>query len=122
MILKGKKIQYVHRLIALAWHENTRKLPQVNHKDGNKQNNFYENLEWVSAKTNVKHAVKTGLNIAKKGFDNANAKLNRKQVLEIKNLLASGKLSQYKIGVLFNVSRSCILNIKRKVVWADVNE
>lgn len=36
-------------------------LPQVNHIDGNKQNNNLNNLEWVSAKTNMKHAIDSGL-------------------------------------------------------------
>lgn len=30
------------------------------------------------------------------------------------------KLSQYKIAKIFGVSRSCILNIKRGIVWKDV--
>ncbi len=52
----------VHRLVAQAW------LPppeedktEVNHKDGNKENNRAENLEWVTPAENARHARVTGL-------------------------------------------------------------
>lgn len=52
---------YVHTCVALAFLPNGSNLPQVNHKDGNKENNCVENLEWCSAKQNLLHARKTGL-------------------------------------------------------------
>ena len=46
----------VHRLVAEAFIPNPNGLPQVHHKDGDKQNNSVENLEWVSALTNIRYS------------------------------------------------------------------
>lgn len=52
----------LHRLVLCTFQpiDNMENL-QVNHKDGNKQNNNLENLEWVTAKENIRHSFKTGL-------------------------------------------------------------
>lgn len=54
------KSNYVHRLVAEAF-LTTGKNQCVNHIDGNKLNNHYTNLEWVTFKQNSEHASKTGL-------------------------------------------------------------
>ena len=51
-ISKNKRI---HRLVAEAFIPNPFNLPEVNHKDGNKLNNCYNNLEWTTRKNNAIH-------------------------------------------------------------------
>lgn len=51
----------VHRLLATTYLPNPNKYPHVNHKDGNKINNQLENLEWVSAGINTRHAIDIGM-------------------------------------------------------------
>lgn len=46
---------YVHRLVVQTFIPNPNNLLEVNHKDGNKENNCIDNLEWTTRKDNVLH-------------------------------------------------------------------
>lgn len=49
--LQGKTFK-VHRLVAEAFVPNPDRLPYVLHKDGNRENNHYANLEWSARQSN----------------------------------------------------------------------
>lgn len=59
-MFKGKKTQKVHRLVAKAFVPNPNGFEEVNHIDGDKENNNAENLEWTDRKGNMGHASRIG--------------------------------------------------------------
>lgn len=56
------KDYYIHRLVCSNFIRPLQPKEEINHKDGNKQNNRIDNLEIVSRVTNQNHAYDTGLN------------------------------------------------------------
>ena len=52
----GKRKNYlIHRLVAEHFLDNPNNLPEVNHKDEDKSNNFVNNLEWCKHKYNMNY-------------------------------------------------------------------
>lgn len=68
----------IHRLVALAWISNNDffEKPIVNHKDGNKFNYYYKNLEWFSYSENTIHAINNGLTSYNKKYKVRDLKSN----------------------------------------------
>lgn len=68
----------VHRLVSQAFIPNPKNKSEVNHIDGNKQNNNVNNLEWSTREENIQHAYNNGLNLGsmknKRGIDNPHSK------------------------------------------------
>lgn len=56
-----QKMFSVHRLVAKYFVDNPNNLPEVNHLDGNKLNNHYTNLKWVTRSENMQHMYDSGL-------------------------------------------------------------
>lgn len=46
---------YIHRLVAIAYIPNPDSKPEVNHKNKERSDNYYENLEWCTRKENINH-------------------------------------------------------------------
>ena len=79
---KVRKHISIHRAVAILYVPNPNNLPQVNHIDGNKLNNHYTNLEWVTNKENRTHAIENGL--MKVGTDYEHTKLTEDDIRYIR--------------------------------------
>lgn len=112
-----RKRYLLHRLVAKIFIPNPNNYPEVNHIDGNKENNCVENLEWVTGLQNKEHAKQN--NLTCKGIKNIKAKLTEKDVLEIRKLLSKGKY-QKDIAAAFNVQQSAISAIKVGKHWGHI--
>jgi hypothetical protein len=73
----------IHRAVATLYVPNPDNLPEVDHKDTNKMNNHYTNLEWVSTKENRDRAIRNGL--MKVGTDYEHTKLSEDDVKYIRD-------------------------------------
>lgn len=114
----------VHVLIAMAFLGHKRGELYINHIDGNKHNNHVDNLEIVTCKENVQHALATGLR--KYGFDNGSNVLNRKQGKEALQMRKE-RHSLQQIADHFGVSIQAIQNTIKWTVQesgesCDLNE
>ncbi len=114
-LCKNKKCKslLVHRLIAQTFITNVENKSQVNHKDGNKQNNNVNNLEWVTPSENDKHAFKIGLK-NQKGENNNLSKLTNEAVRVIKNSIT---LTNIELANIFNISKPAISMIRTGKRW-----
>lgn len=113
----GGKLQFVHRLVAEKYVPNPENKPQVNHKDGNKLNNNYDNLEWCNNSENRKHAISKGLHLY--GENCPWSKLTKENVLFI---LSDKTHTRYELAEMFNVSYTTINGIKNGRSWKQLKK
>ena len=110
----------IHRLVAEAFVDNPQKKPEINHQDGNKLNNAFDNLIPCTRSENCKHASDTGL-LPMAGQFNVSAKLQPHQIIEIRELFLSG-WSQKKIAAQYNVTHANIHCIVRRKSWTHLTD
>ena len=110
----------VARLVAKAFISNDRNLPEVNHIDGDKENNNVSNLEWCSSSQNQIHAYRSGLQVHAVGEKWTQSKLKEKDIVEIRTMWKSGKYKQKEIAIKFGVIQQNISHIVRGNTWSHV--
>lgn len=109
----------VHRVVMLAFNpvENYVNL-EVNHKDGDKGNNQFTNLEWMGHRDNMTHAR----DVLDAWADRlpGNPKLTPEQVKDIRRLFAEG-MRKIDIAEMFSLADSTIHNVLSRKTWAHVD-
>ena len=103
-----RKKKKIHRLVAQCFLPNPEGKPQVNHIDGNKHNNHVNNLEWVTPKENIHHAVENNLRKTNK--------LSSENVLNIRASINEG-VTVTELAEKHNVHYSTIYSIKNNTNW-----
>lgn len=119
-LTKNKKTNhfFVHRLVSISFIKNQNNLNQVNHKDGNKQNNLISNLEWCDSYHNNVHALITGLRKMPNGENHFNSKLTKDEAIWIKYQTNNQSFSE--ISKIFGISKSLICLIKSGKRWSEI--
>lgn len=101
----GKANKYhIHRLVAEHFILNDDNKLLVNHKDLNKQNNRFDNLEWVTCSENIKHAYDNGayeLNHLKKKV--ASIDLNSGNIIKVYRSIYDTRADGYQYSNVCSV-------------------
>lgn len=111
------KLRIVHRIVAKEFIQNPSNKREVNHKDGNKENNSVLNLEWVTRTENQAHARLS--NLLPFGEKTGNAKLTDQKIRQIR-LLSEIGVTPLGLTTLYGVKRNCIYSIKNGQTWTHV--
>lgn len=94
-----RKRFFVHRLVAYHFCDGYQEGLVVNHKDGNKQNNNYLNLEWVTRSKNDLHAFANNLRTITGGAIKQKEKAKRRVLIKT--------LDTDEIVYTFNTCKEC---------------
>lgn len=122
----------VHRLVAIAFVPNSENKPCVNHLNGIKTDNRAVNLEWATYKENTDHAIKTGLidhskrknpshKIYPRDGDHKLTKLTKEEVVEMRELYATGNYVLRELSEKFGVSISVVWRVVNNKTWKCIN-
>ena len=109
--------------MAEAFVPNPENKPEVNHKNGIKDDNSVGNLEWVTPSENMRHAHKTGLKPAsekvRKVWREMRAILTFEQAEEIRKLYRSGEHTQKEIAKMYKIWPSQVSRIVNNKIYTE---
>jgi len=108
----------VHQLVLSAFVDKPEWANMVNHKDGDKQNNSLDNLEWSNDSKNMKHAYDIGLQPSRSGEKSGHNKLNKEDVCKIRKRVANGE-SDLEISKDYDVTAANIYRIRKGLIWKN---
>lgn len=120
MRIDGRKQTFrVHRLVALAFLPiPSEEYTEVNHKNGIKDDNRLDNLEWCTTSQNQHHAFLMRLQKPRREEDSNLSKLSTRDVRRVFMLRAKG-LTQRQIALIVGCTRSNISYILNHKTWNE---
>lgn len=115
------KHYYIHVLVAETFIGEIDEGMCVNHKDGNKQNNHVENLEIVTIKENLQHALDNNLRKSVKGSKHGRAKLSDEDATNLIKDIING-IDDEEVAIKYGLSKLYVRNIRQKKRWKHIWE
>lgn len=122
-----KRASYlVHRLVATTYLEiDADKLYKgrysngytVDHIDGNKTNNYYKNLRWISLLDNCNEAKKLGWNNPEAGYTDISEELAKQIIQDILDMYSIKEIMERR-----GCSKNVIMRIRQKSRWKSFTE
>jgi hypothetical protein len=107
----------VHRLVATAFIDNPNNYPQVNHINGIKDDNRFENLEWCTNSYNQIHAVANNLCKPNYGEKHHLSKLSNEDVVKYRQLYDTIGVSQIEISKKHGISVAAVNKMLRRITY-----
>lgn len=105
----SKKRLAIHRLVAKSFVDNEDcSFNEVNHKDGDKTNNHFTNLEWCNRSINNLHAFVTGLRSGVNKGNYSKRYYNSKSVISIQDTAILVFSSVKECSRYLNVNKSAV--------------
>lgn len=121
LFLDGEKVrEAVHRLVGLSFIPNPENKPIINHKDGNKGNNWDWNLEWATYRENNLHAYQTGLHKPVKSENVHWTKYSSAQVTMACELMSNG-IAPVEVEEITGIPTKLLYQIRDKDIWKEIS-
>jgi hypothetical protein len=111
-----RKTAFVHHLVMFAFVGARPEGMDINHIDGVKANNCLSNLEYITHKENIYHAISIGVSFGVRGEENYGVKLSEQKVRDIRRRCAAGE-RYCDLGKEYGVLGGTIRAVYLRKIW-----